>query len=99
MRTYQRAAGVSTHRDADFSEAYASADAVLQELSLDYTVRESDDPAFIEGRRGDIFVERKNAGVFGEIHPAVLKAFELEQPVAAVEIDLRCRTGISREAR
>ena len=30
--TYQQAAGVSTHPDADFSEAYASADAVLHEL-------------------------------------------------------------------
>ena len=31
-RTHQQAAGVSTHPDADFSEAYASADAVLHEL-------------------------------------------------------------------
>ena len=28
------------------------ADAVLHELSIEYTVKESDDPAFIEGRRG-----------------------------------------------
>ena len=35
--TYQQAAGVSTHPDADFSEAYASADAVLHELYIDYT--------------------------------------------------------------
>lgn len=88
--TYPKAAGVSTHRDADFSEAYASADAVLHELSLDYSVKESDDPAFIGGRRADIIVNGKKAGVFGEIHPSVLNAFDLEQPVAAFEIDLRC---------
>jgi phenylalanyl-tRNA synthetase beta chain len=93
--TYQHAAGVATHRDADFSEAYASADAVLHELGIEYTVRESADPAFIEGRRGDIIVENKMAGVFGEIHPAVLNAFSLEQPVAAVEIDLRAVPGYS----
>jgi phenylalanyl-tRNA synthetase beta chain len=93
--TFQHVAGVATHRDADFSEAYATADAVLHELGVGYTVRESTDPAFIEGRRGDIIVENKFAGVFGEIHPAVLNAFSLEQPVAAIEIDLRAVPGYS----
>jgi len=91
--TYQQAAGVSTHPDADFSEAYASADALLHELSIDYTVKESADPAFIDGRRGDIMVAGRPAGVFGEIHPAVLNAFELEHPVAAFEFDLRAVPG------
>jgi phenylalanyl-tRNA synthetase beta chain len=91
--TYQQAAGVSTHPDADFSEAYALADAVLHELSIDYTVNESADPAFIDGRRGDIIVAGNLAGVFGEIHPAVLNAFELEHSVAAFEFDLRAVPG------
>jgi phenylalanyl-tRNA synthetase beta chain len=91
--THQQAAGVSTHPDADFSEAYASADAVLHELSIDYTVKESADPAFIDGRRGDIIVARKTIGVFGEVHPAVLTAFELEHAVAAFEFDLRAVPG------
>jgi len=91
--TYQQAAGVSTHPDADFSEAYASADGVLHELSIDYTVKESADPAFIDGRRGDIIVAGKKIGVFGEIHPAVLNAFELEHSVAAFEFDLRAVPG------
>jgi len=92
-RTYQQAAGVSTHPDADFSEAYASADAVLHELSIDYAVKESIDLAFIEGRRADIIVAGKKIGVFGEIHPAVLNAFELEHSVAAFEFDLRAVPG------
>ncbi|MDD1718393.1 MAG: phenylalanine--tRNA ligase subunit beta [Methanoregulaceae archaeon] len=92
-RTYQQAAGVSTHPEADFSEAYASADALLHELSIDYTIQESADPAFIDGRRGDVLVAGRTAGVFGEIHPAVLNAFELEHPVAAFEIDLRAVPG------
>ncbi|MDO9033885.1 MAG: phenylalanine--tRNA ligase subunit beta [Methanoregula sp.] len=91
--TYQQAAGVSTHPDADFSEAYASADAMLHELSIDYTVKESADAAFIDGRRGDIIVAGKKIGVFGEIHPAVLNAFELEHSVAAFEFDLRAVPG------
>jgi phenylalanyl-tRNA synthetase beta chain len=91
--THQQAAGVSTHPEADFSEAYACADAVLHELSIEYMVRESADPAFIEGRRADIIVSGKHIGVFGEIHPAVLGAFELEHSVAAFELDLRAVPG------
>jgi len=92
-RTHQQAAGVSTHPDADFSEAYASADAVLHELSINYTVKESADPAFIDGRRGEIIVAGKTVGVFGEVHPAALLAFELEHSVAAFEFDLRAVPG------
>ena len=91
--THQQASGVSTHPDADFSEAYALADAVLHELSIAYTVKESADPAFIDGRRADIIVGGKTIGVFGEIHPAVLTAFELEHSVAAFEFDLRAVPG------
>jgi phenylalanyl-tRNA synthetase beta chain len=87
--TFQKAASVSIHPGADFSEAYAAADVLCRELSIPYTVVESADPAFIDGRRGDILVEGKRVGVFGEIHPAVLTAFELEHPVAALELDLR----------
>ena len=92
-KTWQQAAGVSTHPDADFSEAYASADAVLNELSIAYSVRESSDSAFICGRRGDIIADGRTIGVFGEIHPTVLNAFELEHPVAAFEFDLRAVPG------
>jgi phenylalanyl-tRNA synthetase beta chain len=88
-RTHQAVAAVSMHPEADFSEIYAAADVLLRELNLSYQVRDSDDPAFIPGRRGDILVGGKKVGVFGEIHPGVLIAFELEQPVAALELDLR----------
>jgi phenylalanyl-tRNA synthetase beta chain len=87
--TYQKMAFVSLHPGADFSEALGTADAICRELSLPYRAEESDDPAFLEGRRGVIGIRGKQAGVFGEIHPAVLNAFELEHPVAAMELDLR----------
>jgi phenylalanyl-tRNA synthetase beta chain len=87
--TFQKLAWVSLHPAADFTEAYAVTDAVCRELSLSYIVAESNDPAFLEGRRGDIRIGDRIAGVFGETHPAVLNAFELEHPVAAMELDLR----------
>lgn len=93
LETYQRAAFVSLHPGADFSEAYAVADALSRELSIPYTPGESGDSAFLEGRRGNLILEGRVAGTFGEIHPAVLNAFELEHSVAAVEIDLRAVPG------
>jgi phenylalanyl-tRNA synthetase beta chain len=88
-RTHQTVAAASMHPDADFSEIYAAADVLCRELGLDIRVSESKDPAFIPGRRGEIIAKEKQVGVFGEIHPRVLIAFDLEQPVAALELDLR----------
>ena len=56
--------------------------------SIPNTVQESEDQAFIGGRRADILADGNRIGVFGEIHPAVLNAFELEHSVAAFEFDL-----------
>ena len=93
VQTSEKVSGVSCHGTADFSEAYACMDALARELSMPYTVKESGDPAFIDGRRADVMVNGKAAGVFGEIHPAVLTAFELEHPVAAFELDLTAVPG------
>jgi phenylalanyl-tRNA synthetase beta chain len=87
--TFQKVAAVSIHPAADFTEAYEATDALVRELGLSCTFQESADPAFIGGRRGDLAVEAVPRGSFGEIHPAVLNAFELEHPVAALELDLR----------
>ena len=91
--TYQKVAAVSIHPTADFSEAYAAVDVFCREVSLSYAVTESVDPAFIDGRRGDIVVGKRVVGVFGEIHPTVLNAFDLEHPVAAFALDLRAVPG------
>jgi len=89
LKTSRKVALVSTHPGADFSEAYATADALLRELGLEYLPYDSNDPAFIPGRVVDIVVDGKKTGVFGEIHPEVLNRFDIDQPVAAIELDLR----------
>ncbi|NLV26303.1 MAG: phenylalanine--tRNA ligase subunit beta [Methanomicrobiales archaeon] len=88
MQTCQKLALASTHPGADFSEAYATTDALMRELGLVYLPQESTDPAFIPGRAADIIVNGKKAGVFGEIHPGVLNRFDIDQPVAGIELDL-----------
>jgi phenylalanyl-tRNA synthetase beta chain len=93
VKTMQSVAAVSIHPGADFSEAYATMDALCRECGLSPEFVESADPAFIEGRRGDVLVNGKKVGVFGEVHPEVLVAFSLEHPVAALELDLRVVPG------
>lgn len=83
-----RLAALSAHEDADFTEARSLLDAVLNECSVtEYEVRESDDRAFFEGRRGDVYRDGERVGVFGELHPETLDSFGLLHPVAALELD------------
>lgn len=89
VKTFQKAAAVIMHTEADFTEIYSAADVLLRELDLEYTVEDSSDPAFIEGRCGDIYVDGEKIGSFGEIHPQVILNFDMDQPVAGLEIDLR----------
>ncbi|HQC00376.1 MAG TPA: phenylalanine--tRNA ligase subunit beta, partial [Methanospirillum sp.] len=78
MQTFQKLALASTHTGADFSEAFATADALMRELGISYTTAESTDPAFIPGRAADIMVDGMKAGIFGEIHPGVLNRFDID---------------------
>lgn len=84
----QHLAAASTHADAGFAESRALADAVLRELDVDYEVWESEDPAFLDGRRADIIVGGEEVGVFGEVHPEVITAFDMDHPIAALELRL-----------
>lgn len=77
-----------THAKANFSEVRSYVQAVMREMNLKWKALDSDDEAFIAGRRAEIMVEDKKVGVFGEVHPEVLEAFELSLPVVAFEISL-----------
>ncbi len=88
MKNRLRLAACITHSKANFAEIRSVVQAVMKELDLKWDVKESEDPAFIEGRRADIIVNGRKVGVFGEIHPEVLERFELVNPVVAFEIDL-----------
>jgi len=84
----QKIAAVSIHIAANFTEISEVVDAFLRELKCDYDLSESNDPAFLSGRAADIYVKNKKIGVFGEIHPGVLNAFDLGYAVVAFEADM-----------
>ena len=79
-------AAVAIDPRANFSEIRSAVDTVMHERGVVYEIADSDDPAFIEGRRAEIVVGGKCAGVFGEVHPGVILNFGLDQPVIAFEM-------------
>jgi phenylalanyl-tRNA synthetase beta chain len=82
-----RLAAVSTHANANFAEVRSVVDSVLKEMCMDKVeLSESEDGAFLAGRRADIKVDGKRIGVFGELHPAVILNFGLDHPVVGFEV-------------
>jgi len=80
-------AAVSTHANANFAEVKSIADAVLKEMGMDEAkLSESEDGAFLAGRRADIIVDGECIGVFGELHPGVILNFGLDHPVVGFEV-------------
>ena len=87
-KTRQHVAAVSIHPQANFTEVYEVVDAFMREMMLSYEVKESEDPAFLEGRRADVYVNGKKLGVFGEVHPEVITNFALGYAVVGFELNL-----------
>ncbi len=83
-------AAVSMHAHANFAEIRSVVDAILREFGIaDITViKPSDDDAFIKGRRASIMLNGREIGVFGEIHPEVIRNFSLDHPITGVEMDV-----------
>ncbi len=82
-------ASVSIHPQANFTEVRELVDSVMRERMVEYEVVESQDTAFLEGRRADILVNGEKIGVMGEFYPEVVTNFGLGQPVVGFEIDIK----------
>ena len=82
-------AAVTTHPTASFSEIKSALDAFLMNFGVEWQIKETRHPSFIEGRVGTAMVNGSAVGVLGEIHPLVLESWKLENPVAAFEINVQ----------
>ena len=87
-RDIEKLACVTIHSNAGFSEAISVLDALFTNLGLEYSLEEENHGSFIEGRVGAIIVKGEKIGLIGEIHPQVLQNWGLENPAAALEINL-----------
>jgi len=79
---------VFSHQKANFTEARQVVDYILRMLEIEGIVKELKESCFLEGRAGKLIAENVTLATVGELHPQVIKNFELEMPVVAVELDL-----------
>ncbi len=87
-KTIQSLGFVTASNNANFNEAASEVSTLLYYLDHAYQVRESNDPRFIPGRQAEVMVQGKVAGIFGELHPAVLENWQIGVPCTAGEFDL-----------
>ncbi len=88
IRDFERIALASCHSGAGFTESRQVLDYLFSSFGLHYEIIEFEHSSFIPGRVGRIIVNGNKAGVIGEIHPGVLKNWDISLPVAALEINL-----------
>jgi len=81
-------AAVVSHSNASFSEVKSALDAFFTNLGLEWQIKETQQPSFIDGRIGIAIVNQIEVGILGEVHPRVLEAWKLENPVAALELNM-----------
>jgi len=74
--------------NSNFTEAKQTMDYLLKMLGLEAELRESAHSSLIEGRTGKIFINGKEVGIIGEVHPKVLSNWKLIVPVASFELNL-----------
>jgi len=77
---------VTTHPNANFSEIKSTLDFFMTNFGVEWQIQETIHPSFIDGRVGKILTEGKEVGLIGEINPAILEAWKLENPVAGFEL-------------
>jgi len=80
----------SYHEEADFTEIRSTLDYIMGALGYknNFEIKTSRNSSYIDGRCGTVYLNGKEIGEIGEIHPEVLINFKLEFPVAAMELNL-----------
>ena len=94
VRDLKKLACLSIHSKASFSEIKSVLDAFFINFGLRCYLDEAEHGSFIEGRVGRISVDCKEVGFIGEVSPAVLEAWGLENPVVGFEVDLSKLFGL-----
>jgi phenylalanyl-tRNA synthetase beta chain len=83
--------------DANFNDLASEVASLLYFLGHDYKVQEAKDSRFTPGRQAEILVTAKGkgsdaspqvAGIFGELHPALLEERAIGAPCTACELNL-----------
>lgn len=81
---------IGMYGDGDFFNLKGVVENVLEELGITKAKyqRESDNSSFHPGKTAAIQLRGKSAGVFGEIHPDVQEAYDIDTSCYVAELDL-----------
>jgi len=82
-------AAATTHPTASFSEIKSALDSLFMNLGVEWQIKETVHPSFVEGRVGKVTVDCAQVGILGEVNPQVFESWKLENPIAAFEINVQ----------
>ncbi len=88
VEEFTRLAVLISHTKANFTEIKQVLDYLFRALDLNYEIENTEHSSFIKGRVGRVIVNDKKLAYIGEISPEVITNWELEMPVAALELNL-----------
>jgi len=77
------------HKDTDINEIKSVLETFAQLYGMKYALKNSFNPSMIKGRCGEILAGGKKIGFIGEIDPVVLGNWNLENPIAVFELEIR----------
>ena len=69
---------VTAHPNANFSEIKSALDSFMGNFGVEWEIKETAHPSFIEGRAGIVIVDGSEVGIVGEVNPVVLEAGNLK---------------------
>ena len=87
-RRVVKAACVVSHATASYSEIKSVYEEFSRYVKREIAPVERDYPFMVPGRSVALTYRGKEVGFAGEVHPRVLESFDLEMPVAAMELEL-----------
>jgi phenylalanyl-tRNA synthetase beta chain len=92
-RNVRHVAAAAIHHRASFTEAKSLVLSLLRDVGQSGAIEALEDPNFIPGRAASVLLAGREIGRFGEVHPRVLEAYSLVQPVTAFELDVESLRG------
>lgn len=84
----ERLACLLCGEQSDYTRIRQVLDYIFNMLGMKYTVEPVSHNSFIPGRVGRVVCEGKKVAYIGEINPQVLQNFDMNMPVAALELNL-----------
>ncbi len=87
-REVRKLACAIAHDKANLTEIKSVVEALAKELNASLVIKPCEHASFIPSRCGEIYLNGKSSGVFGELHPAVLENWKIEKPVVAFEMEV-----------